>query len=290
MPTEHFQTLIIRDIKEISELREVEQVQKDVWGIADREVFPALALVPMIELGAVLIGAFDGDRLAGFVFGFPGFEPPRRGCPAGDPGESGQVILHSDMLAVRPDYRSQGLGYKLKLAQRERALANGIDTITWTFDPLQSLNAHLNFDKLGVTANRYCVNYYGETTSFLHRTGTDRLWVTWLLNSERVQDRIAGFSESETSALAGVPAIVRIVENEEPLLCPPENLGRQSLAIQIPDNINQRLKENPDQAIRWREVTRDAFARAMSAGLIVKEFYRLKRGASYVGTYLLTAA
>ena len=290
MPTEHFQTLIIRDIKEISELREVEQVQKDVWGIADREVFPALALVPMIELGAVLIGAFDGDRLAGFVFGFPGFEPPRRGCPAGDPGESGQVILHSDMLAVRPDYRSQGLGYKLKLAQRERALANGIDTITWTFDPLQSLNAHLNFDKLGVTANRYCVNYYGETTSFLHRTGTDRLWVTWLLNSERVQGRLAGFSESETSALAGVPAIVRIVENEEPLLCPPENLGRQSLAIQIPDNINQRLKENPDQAIRWREVTRDAFARAMSAGLIVKEFYRLKRGASYVGTYLLTAA
>ena len=275
MPIE-LPSLIIRDIKKISELREVEQIQKDVWGIADLEVFPALALVPMIELGAVLVGAFDGDRLAGFVFGFPG-------------QKNGRVILHSDMLAVHRDYRSHGLGYQLKLAQRERALANGIDTITWTFDPLQSLNAHLNFEKLGVIANRYCVNYYGETTSFLHRTGTDRLWVTWLLNSERVQDRIAQVASSESSALAGIPAVVRIGENEEPVCSPAESFGPQAIAIEIPDNINLLLKEDPDQAIRWREATRNAFTRMSSAGFIVKEFYRLKRGKVYVGIYLLSA-
>jgi predicted GNAT superfamily acetyltransferase len=276
MHTEHLPSIIIRDIREISELLEVEQVQKDVWGIADREVFPALALVPMIELGAVLVGAFDGDRMAAFVFGFPGLE-------------DGRVILHSDMLAVRPDYRSHGLGYKLKLAQRERALAKGIDTITWTFDPLQSLNAHLNFEKLGVTANRYSVNYYGQTTSFLHRTGTDRLWVTWLLNSKRVHDRIAYVARSESFVLGDIPAVVRLGENEEPVTSPPENPGRQFLAIEIPDNINLRLKENPEQAIRWREATRKAFTNAMSAGFMVKEFYRLKRGDGYVGIYLLTS-
>src|SRR3977135_2331270 len=162
MSTQHLQSLIIRDITEISEMREVEQLQKDVWGVADREIFPALALVPVIELGGILLGAFVDDRMAGFVVGLPGLEKKR-------------VILHSDMLAVRPEYRSAGLGYKLKLAQRERALANGIDTITWTFDPLESLNAYLNVAKLGVIADRYRVNYYGETTSFLHSVGTDRL-------------------------------------------------------------------------------------------------------------------
>src|SRR5262249_13712475 len=140
-------------------------------------VFPALALIPMREVGAVLIGAFDSERLVGFVFGFPGHE-------------HGRLILHSDMLAVCPEYRSLGLGYQLKLAQRKRALTQGIDTITWTFDPLQALNARLNFGKLGVTATRYCVNYYGETTSFLHQNGTDRLWVTWQLKSARVEDRL----------------------------------------------------------------------------------------------------
>src|SRR5882762_7257164 len=147
--------IVIRDLNAISELREVEELQKQVWGIEDREVFPTLALIPMIETGAVLIGAFDGDNMAGFVFGFPGLE-------------SGRAIIHSDMLAVKPAYRSLGLGYKLKLAQRERTLTKGIDTITWTFDPLQSLNAYLNVAKLGVIADRYRVNYYGETTSFLH--------------------------------------------------------------------------------------------------------------------------
>ena len=265
---------MIRDITSISEMREVEELQKHIWGIADREVFPALALVPMIELGGVLIGAFDGDCMAGFVFGFPGYQAYQPGRPAGDAGEHGQAILHSDMLAVRPDYRSLGLGYKLKLAQRERALANGIDTITWTFDPLQSLNAHLNFGKLGVTAERYRVNYYGETTSFLHRSGTDRLWVTWLLSSDRVNNRIADGMTSETSALAKFPPAIRVDEKGEPVSSPPGKSGWQALTIEIPDNINQLLKENVELAVRWRDATRTAFTEAMAAGFLVEEFHR----------------
>src|SRR5882724_973917 len=153
-------SIVIRDITTIADMHAMEELQREVWGIDDLEVFPALALVPMREVGAVLVGAFDADRMIGFVFGFPGTD-------------QGRQILHSDMLAVRPEYRAQGLGYQLKLAQRERAIAAGIDTITWTFDPLQSLNAHLNIARLGVTADSYRVNYYGETTSFLHAFGTD---------------------------------------------------------------------------------------------------------------------
>ncbi len=181
------------------------------------------------------------------------------------------------------------MGYKLKFAQREKALAKGIDTITWTFDPLQALNAHLNISKLGVVGKSYRVNYYGETTSFLHRTGTDRLWVTWLLQSERVKERIAGGSVMETSALAEIPAVVRVGGNDEPVEGDEGLFREPSLVIEIPDKINLVLKLSVELAVRWREATRNAFTRSMAAGLFVDEFYRVQRGEKKVGVYLLSA-
>jgi predicted GNAT superfamily acetyltransferase len=283
------QSIIIRDIEEISELRQVEEIQKEVWGIDDREVFPALALIPMIEVGAVLIGAFDEDRMAGFVFGFPGLEPVQQGCAAEDRAEKPRAVLHSDMLAVRPEYRSLGLGYKLKLAQRERALAKGIDTITWTFDPLQSLNAHLNFNKLGVIADRYLVNYYGETTSFLHSTGTDRLWVTWLLRSERVENRVCRGTAMEAPACGDIQTIISMGENHEPVKLANESSAQRFFAIEVPPDINRLLSQSAQLARRWREATRDAFTIAIASGFIVSEFYLTESSCGTVGRYLLTA-
>ena len=269
-------SIVVRDLEDVSEIREVERLQKEVWGIDDREVFPSLAMVPMREVGGVLIGAFDGERMIGFVFGFPGIE-------------NGRVILHSDMLAVSPEYRSRGVGYKLKLAQREKALAKGIDTITWTFDPLQALNAHLNISRLGAIGVSYRVNYYGETTSFLHRTGTDRLWVTWLLNSARVKERIASGSVSKTPALSDIPALLRVGVDEAPitrLVDPPDS---QSIAIEIPKDINRLIEKDAVLAIRWREATRNAFTKAMAGGYVVEDFDRLTRNNQGVGVYLLSA-
>lgn len=164
---------MIRTVTTIDEFRSVEDLQQKVWNVVDREVLPALHFIPAVAVGAILLGAFDGDRLIGFVYGFHGLE-------------RGHRIIHSDMLAVLPEERGRGLGLALKLAQREAALAQGIDRITWTFDPLQSRNAHLNFSRLGATADRYLPNFYGETTSPLHRgIGTDRLWVTWNLREPK---------------------------------------------------------------------------------------------------------
>jgi predicted GNAT superfamily acetyltransferase len=158
----------IRAIRGGDELRAVEALQKEVWDCNDLEVLPSIHMIAAREVGAILIGAFDGAELVAFVYGFPGFEGEHR-------------VIHSDMLAVRATYRDRGLGRTLKLAQREAALANGIDRITWTFDPLQTRNAFLNFEKLGVIADRYLPNFYGDTSSPLHAGGTDRLWVTWHL-------------------------------------------------------------------------------------------------------------
>src|SRR5215213_6437534 len=170
--------ITIRQIDTLTELRAVEELQKEVWGIPDLDVVPLTHLIAAKAAGGVLLGAFDRETLVGFVYGFLGLE-------------DGEMAHHSHMLAVKPAYRNFNLGYRLKLAQREAVLAQGVNVITWTFDPLQSLNAYFNFNKLGVLADRYLINFYGEeAASFLHQSGTDRLWVKWLLTSERVIQRL----------------------------------------------------------------------------------------------------
>jgi predicted GNAT superfamily acetyltransferase len=235
-------TIVIREIESLAEMREVERLQKEIWGVEDLEVYPALALKPQTEVGAILIGAFAEGRMIGFVFGFPGIL-------------NGETIIHSDMLGIASAYRSNNLGFLLKCAQREAALKLGVKRITWTFDPLQSRNAHLNFNKLGVIADRYYVDYYGATSSFLHRFGTDRLWVTWLLDSERVKSRIQ-FNASP-----------RVIRDED-------------IVIEIPTEITEDHE-------RWRTTTREAFTRAFDAGYLAEEFYVTQREGQKVGQYIL---
>jgi len=248
-------TIVIRDIETLDEMREVENLQREIWGVSDLDVLPALALRPQKEVGAILMGAFAEGRMVGFVFGFPGIL-------------KGETIIHSDMLGVSKEYRSQNVGYLLKLAQRSAALALGVRRITWTFDPLQSRNAHLNFNKLGVIADRYLVNYYGETSSFLHRAGTDRLWVSWLLDRER------DLSQVDPDEIV---ALIRVGQNGEPVVNA-DKTDENQLVIEIPGEPNPEL---------WREPTRAAFTGALNAGYIVKDFYVVDRNDRKIGAYLL---
>jgi predicted GNAT superfamily acetyltransferase len=264
--------IVFRDIKQLSEMREVERLQKIVWGVEDLDILPALAMRPLIEIGGILIGAFDKDRMVGFVFGFPG-------------RHDHENIIHSDMLGVLPEYRSFSLGFRLKLAQRERALAMGIETITWTFDPLRARNARLNFSRLGVTANRYEVDYYGETSSSLHRLGTDRLWVTWELNSERVVQRTQQHSDAGPFPSENNTILAARGELREPRL--DLNLNRDTALIEIPTDFDELLTGQPAIAQQWRLATREAFTKALSAGYVVKDFILEPEAGK--GTNILTA-
>jgi predicted GNAT superfamily acetyltransferase len=230
----------IRSIDDVVQMRAVEELQKEVWGIPDIEVVPVTQLVAAKEAGGTLIGAFDADVLVGFVYGFPSFE-------------YAQAAHHSHMLAVKTAYRNLDLGRKLKLAQREQVMAQGLAVMTWTFDPLQSLNAHFNFTKLGVVADRYLRDFYGaEAASFLHQTGTDRLWVSWWLTSDHVKRTISG-----------------------------DQVGIEGdLSIAIPRDINSLPQQT---ALKWREETRAAFTDAIERGYKVVGFTREKD----IGRYML---
>jgi len=268
-------SIIIRDIDAGAEMRAVEELQKEVWGIPDLDVVPLSHLVAAKTAGGVLLGAFDRETLVGFVYGFVGYE-------------RGQTAHHSHMLAVKPGFRNFDLGHRLKLSQRERVLAQGITVMSWTFDPLQSLNAYFNFNKLGVVADCYFVNFYGEdAASFLHRNGTDRLWVTWLLTSRRVNewlDKTVSAPEFEK-----VEPLVELGEGNAPRRHDlDEGLSHEQIAIEIPADINVLERQSGELAFEWREATRWAFTEAIAAGYLVEDFYRLNRGERRCGVYLLS--
>jgi predicted GNAT superfamily acetyltransferase len=307
--------IAIRDLRSIDELNQLRAVEKEVWGMAEDDAMPLTIAVALKAAGNIFIGAFeqhDGgkhaaaeksgkektgrekfekekseksraekrekEKLVGFAFGFLG-------------REHGQTTIHSHMLAVLDDYRHLDLGTKLKHAQRERALAMGIHEMTWTFDPLQSRNAHFNFAKLGALSDTYKVDFYGpETSSKLHRNGTDRLWVRWLLSSRRVRDRIGGKSaRTETlDALRLLAPLVRFDGKGMPVRAElGEALGRERVSIEIPGDILAVEAADMGLAREWREATRWGFRESLKAGFYVSEFCRSLRGQQGPGAYLL---
>ncbi len=270
--------ILIRDLVSIEDLRQLQRVEKEVWEMGDEDSLPMTLAIALQAAGSIFIGAFDGDRLVGFAFGIFG-------------REHGQITIHSHMLAVLESHRQHDLGQKLKQAQRERAIALGIREMTWTFDPLQSRNAHLNFEKLGVVSDSYKVNFYGpETSSVLHRNGTDRLWVRWLLDSQRTRDRAAGKDgRGETlDALRLLAPLVSFNGDGRPSRGDlTESLGRQRVSIEIPGEILEVERTDVGLAHEWREATRWAFTEAIGAGFYVAEFCRSIRGQQGPGAYLL---
>jgi predicted GNAT superfamily acetyltransferase len=271
-------SIAIRDLEAIPDVELMLRLEKEVWGLDDADVTPLTLAVALKAAGGILIGAFEGRELVGFALAFPSFE-------------HGRVGLHSHMLAVRPSHREYGLGYRLKLAQRERALTMGITEMTWTFDPLRSLNAHLNFSKLGVISDSYRVDFYGpQTSSHLHTNGTDRLWVTWRMSDSRVQQRLNGKDGSAAvlDALRHVEPLVRFNGNGKPAEGDLASaLSRHRIAIEIPRDMDRIEHTDKALAHEWRLATRRAFTGGLHAGFLVKEFCRSVRGQQGPGVYLL---
>jgi len=280
------QQICIRDLKSIDDLSQLKAVEKEVWGVTGEDTLPLTLAIALKAAGNIFVGAFDkdkdkdNDKLVGFAFGFLGRE---RGLPT----------IHSHQLAVLDAYRHLDLGSRLKQAQRERALAMGIREMTWTYDPLHSRNGHFNFSKLGVVSDAYKVDFYGpETSSMLHRNGTDRLWVRWMLNSRRVRDRLAGKSTNarlETlDAMRLLAPLVRFDPSGSPARADlAESLARQRLSIEIPGDILEIERTDMGLAREWREATRWAFREAVKARFVVTEFCRSVRGQQGPGAYLL---
>lgn len=236
--------ITIRQLREHEEFAEVVRLQQEIWGFQDVELLPLRLFVVADKIGGQVLGAFDADRMVAFCLCIPGLK------------SGGKLYLHSHMLGVLPEYRNTGLGRRMKLTQRQYALAQGVDLIEWTFDPLEIRNAFFNIERLGAIVRRYVPNQYGTTTSHLHGgLPTDRLVAEWWIGSPRVQAFCEGqpFQRSMTDARIAVP----------------ENIGY--------------LREH--DAVRAREIQTDVgsqFQQYFSAGLAVIGYERNDQGGAYL--------
>jgi predicted GNAT superfamily acetyltransferase len=264
----------IRPFETIEEFQDCVRFQEETWGIGFSERVAVAILKVSQRLGGIASGAYDenGD-LAGFVYGMTGVE-------------SGEVIHWSDMLAVRPGLQDTGLGARLKAYQRETLLAQGITRMHWTFDPLESKNAHLNLNKLGAVAREYVQDIYGQTDSPPHQgIGTDRFVPTWTMDSERVEQRLVeGRSGPEVGGDEGAVQAFTVVE-EGGLLLPGESdlsLETPRILTPIPSSIQELKAESLEAAVRWRHATRAVLSCYVDRGYEVRELYRRERHSEYL--------
>jgi predicted GNAT superfamily acetyltransferase len=169
------ETLALRNCTALDEFRACVALQKEVWGFSDAELVPLRIFSLAPKIGGQVVGAWEGESLIGFAMAIPG-------------NRNGHPYLHSHMVAVKEGHRDTGLGRRLKLFQREDAIACGYELMEWTFDPLEIKNAYFNLERLGAIARRYNVNQYGITNSPLQGLlPTDRLVAEWWLTSRHVQ-------------------------------------------------------------------------------------------------------
>ena len=270
--------ITVRDLESVADLERALELERNVWQCDASDVVPITLAVASRAAGSIWLGAFDGDKLTGFAFALPSLE-------------HGEVAFHSHTVGVLDEYQTSGVGYQLKLAQRKRALALGIKKMTWTFDPLRSRNAHLNFCKLGVTSDRYEIDFYGsKSSSPMHSNSTDRLWVTWNVADVRVEQRLRGRDPRPEmlDALSHLEPLVRFNGDGRPAESElAAALGRQRIAIEVPGDIERIERDDVRLAREWRLATRRAFTESLKAGFVVKDFCRSIRGQQGPGAYLL---
>lgn len=272
--------LTVRPLTSVAEFEKLLDIQRAVWGHDDLDVTPIHQFCVSSRLGGILIGAFVGRDLAGFVYSFPAVFGKRH-------------IQHSHLLAVRPEFQGWGLGKRLKRAQRDEALRRGYDLITWTFDPLQTRNANLNLQALGAVARTYLPNFYGLTPALCLGPGipTDRLLIEWPIRTRRVAERLAGKGQKSTRRPDDPRMLPKALERasagEPPFIEPaPPKLGLRDevLLVEVPRDI-RALGGRPDLIAAWqaglRRVMTRYFARGYRADHFLfgdRAFYVLRRG------------
>ena len=228
-----------------------------------------MMLLVSSRIGGLVIGAFDRSRLVGFAYALPGIR-------------DGKLFQWSHMLGVVPEYRSSGLGWRLKAEQRRMVMESGLDLIVWTYDPLQAANAHLNFRKLGTIAREYHLDEYPGSSSALHAgTATDRLIAEWWLRSDRVVQRMDAVEHGGTAGppgaglgiLEAVP--VNHVRDGGEWLAPDghdASIDAPRLAVTIPADFTEMQRRNLPLAHAWRSATRDIFTTCLRRGYEVTDF------------------
>lgn len=261
----------IRLLESPDDMTMVEDLQRIIWPGSEVEIVPKHMLIAAIHNGGVILGAFVKDQLAGFVYGFPGLEA----LPDGP-----QPKHCSHMMGVHPDWRNFGLGFALKRAQWQMVRRQGLNHVTWTYDPLLSKNAYLNISKLGAVCNTYRISEYGDMQDGLNAgLPSDRFMVDWWINTRRVKHRLGKHARGKLNLdqyiKADLQPIYTPYTGTDGLSHPPEHFSTFSdsiLLAEIPADFAALKTADFSLARDWRFFAREFFETAFAEGYLVTDF------------------
>ncbi|MCC6606202.1 MAG: GNAT family N-acetyltransferase [Anaerolineae bacterium] len=266
--------LTIRPLTSHNDYEQTRQIHMAAWGLAAADTIPPLSMHAFQHNGGILLGAYDGDQLVGYILATLGtVETPGRI----DQIAAARLKLFSVIMGILPAYQGQGVGTQLKLAQREAALRLGIRMITWTYDPLESRNGRLNIGKLGAICNRYYRDFHGPMAGRNAGLASDRFEVEWWVTSNRVEGRVA--QQRRPLSLDAMRGAGAVVVNEatfdDGLLIPPLDFERSDnnlLLVEIPADIQALKAADLALARQWRQHTRQLFEYYFAANFAVTDF------------------
>lgn len=281
----------IRPLHALEAMCPIEELEKAIWGMDDLEVISVHTLHAIAHSGGQVLGAFDGERIVGFTVSLIGaVDTPQRV----DQVAAARLRLYSMIAGVLPGYQNQGIGFRLKLAQRDFALEQGIRLVTWTYDPLESRNGAFNVGKLGAICRAYLPDFHGEMSGINAGIPTDRFEVEWWVTSNRVEGRVAQERRplSLDAFLAGGALLVNEATfNAKGLPAPPPNtVSRPANLIlaEIPADFQAIKQQDMALARRWRTHTGYLFPQLFNSGFIVTDFVSEIRAGQRRSFYLLT--
>jgi predicted GNAT superfamily acetyltransferase len=251
--------ITVRPLATVAEYRACQEIQRQAWGITeDGYVIPVATLISVQHAGGLVLGAFAGDRLVGFAFGYLG-------------RVRGQWALYSQLTGVDPDVQDRGVGGRLKLAQRAWARDQGLALVAWSYDPLQAGNANFNLHRLGAFSRTYEVDYFGARTDALNAgLDTDRLVVEWPVEDVPRRWQGEGLPAVDLIVAApradGLPTPTRLVAAA--------NTEAPELRLDIPPDIGALKARDLELARAWQRAVRAAFRQAFAAGYVAMDFSR----------------
>lgn len=264
----HNPGITVRPASSLDDFRAVEELQLRAWSITDRaEIVPLHVLLTVQKNGGLVLGAFtDAGLMVGILFGFLGrhYDGSWKHC--------------SHIMGVLPEYRGKSIGYLLKMKQREMVLQQGLKLITWTFDPLESANAYLNFSKLDVISREYYPDMYGEIADLLNRgLPSDRLQVEWWLEPAEETVKLRSIARDAMSSSRGIIRLIEVQDGPHGPVPLDVNLspGQEVVLLNVPGNFQAVKRGDPQLASEWRKLTRRQFQACLDQGYVVSGYGRL---------------
>lgn len=245
--------LEIRKLTTLDELREIQRLEESVWHMS---AIPLHQTFTALTNGGIILGAYDSEKLIGFLYSFAGFD-----------GKSAYLCSH--MMGILPEYRKDGIGRNLKRKQAELAREMGYEMITWTFDPLESVNAYLNLHKLGAKGVYFKENHYGKLgDEFSEGLPSDRFQIMWDISKAAKENEMVSIDEANV--------LLQMDSDQKPILTNNHNLNDRMESdvwfVAIPSNFQKLKQENFELAKQWRLTTQKVFRELFQQGYQAEDF------------------